>query len=84
MENKRDGNVNYDFFEMMEVKLKWYQPWQLGLWLPDSPTFKFVWYPERGTLMVDYGEYNNKKLGEFTDSEDVYNAMITVYKNQNR
>lgn len=70
----RDENVDYDFFEAMGVMLKWYQPWQLGLFMPDVAG-KFVWYPERGTLMYEPEPKNARKIGEYTNTEDVYNEM---------
>ena len=72
--------VDHKFLDAMGVKMKWHQPWQVSLFV-DEFSGKFVWYPNKGTLMVDYGEYNCKKLGEFTDTEDMYNAMMAiVYK----
>ncbi len=78
---KRDTNVDYVFFEAMGVKLKWYQPWQVGLFVEEFDG-KFVWYPERGTLMVERPMYT-KKLGEYTDSETVYNQIQAVVYTSN-
>lgn len=76
MNNLRDNNVDYPFLDAMGVKLKWYQPWQVGMFVNEFDG-KFMWYPERGTLMVETPMYT-KKLGEFTDSEDVYNAIKKI------
>jgi len=76
----RDSNVDYKFLEAMGIRYKWYQPWQLGLWIEEF-SGKFMWYPEKGTLMVDYGEYNNKNLGRFTDTEEVCIKMREVVEN---
>lgn len=70
----RDANVDYAFLEAMGVTYKWYQPWQMGLFVPDVMG-KFVWYPESGTLMYEKESMNNKKIGEFSNTEDVYNEM---------
>lgn len=72
MSENRDANVDYEIFEAYGITHQWHQPWQLGLFhanLPDG--YKFVWYPERGTLMYEQGSKNAHKIGEFTDSESV-------------
>jgi len=78
---KRDKNFDYTFFDAMSVTYKWHQPWQVSLWLPDT-LGKFVWYPEKGTLMHEKGNFNTKKIGEYLDSEDVYNKMITASRDR--
>lgn len=76
-----DEHVDYHFLEAMGVKYVLHQPWQIGLF-PEEFTGKFCWYPKKGTLMVEYGEYKNRKVGEFSDTEGMYNAMMEIVNNQ--
>lgn len=74
--NGYDSNLDYKFFEAMDIKVVQYQPWQFGLFHPDVPG-KFVWYPARGSLIYELPDYGgNTKIGEFTDSEDVYKEIM--------
>ena len=69
----RDSNVDYKLLKAYEISYTWHQPWQLGLFHADI-SGKFVWYPERGTLMRE-GE-SVFKIGEFTNTEDVIKELI--------
>ena len=73
MSDYRDSNVDYEYLEAVGITYKWHQPWQMGLFVEEFDG-KFVWYPERGTLMVE--DSFIKKLGEFTDTEDMHKAII--------
>jgi len=74
-----DKNLDRKFLSAQGVSIKQYQPWQFGLFYPDLPG-KFVWYPQNGTLMYTYegpmGTLVNTKLGEFFDTEEVYNLLM--------
>ncbi len=69
-----DWNLDYDFFEAHGVEVVQYAPWQFGLFHPDIEG-KFIWYPARGSLIYEKPEWGIVKVGEFTDTEDVYNEM---------
>lgn len=68
-------NVDFEFLSGMGIHCIMHQPWQIGLLFPDWDKGKFVWYPQKGTLMVEVFGGNISKLGEYHDSEDMYNAM---------
>lgn len=70
---KYDTNLDYGFFESMEVKVVQHAPWQFGLFHPDVEG-KFVWYPERGSLIYEKPGAI-VKVGEFTNSEDVWSEI---------
>jgi hypothetical protein len=70
---KYDDNLDYKFFEQMGVTVVQHAPWQFGLFYPDIEG-KFVWYPERGSLIYEKPGAI-VKIGEFTDSEDVWKEM---------
>lgn len=70
-----DANLNYKFFKQMGVTVVQHAPWQFGLFHPDIKG-KFVWYPERGSLIYEKQEWGVVKVGEFTDSEDVFKKML--------
>ena len=70
---KRDENVDYQMLEAYSITLQWHQPWQVSLFHPDIDG-KFVWYPERGTLMRET-EHGTYKIGEYTDTEEVINEI---------
>ena len=76
-----DENVDYKFLDAMGITYKLYQPWQLGLFHEEFDG-KFMWYPTRGTLMVEYGlkfkGYDTQKIGEYHDTETVYNMMMKI------
>lgn len=77
MTELRDNNVDYKMLAQHDITLRWHQPWQVSLLHPDLPVgHKFVWYPERGTLMYEQGNKLTVKLGEFTDTEDVINKIM--------
>lgn len=78
--NPYTEHVDFDFLTSMGVTWKFHQPWQLGLFLEEYDG-KFVWYPKRGTLMVEPEPHRAKKLGEFVDTEDMYIA-IKEYLNE--
>ena len=72
---KYDDNVDYEFFAAHGVKVVQHAPWQFGLFHPDLEG-KFVWYPERGSLVYERPEWGVYKVGEFVDTEDVYNEIV--------
>ncbi len=74
MQNEYTKNVDFEFLSGMGITHVLYQPWQLGLFYPEWEG-KFVWYPKNGTLMAEHGEYKNKKIGEYLDTEEMYLAM---------
>jgi hypothetical protein len=69
-----DDNLDYMFFEHHQITVVQHAPWQFGLFHPDIQG-KFVWYPERGSLIYEKPGAI-VKVGEFTNSEDVYNEMM--------
>lgn len=70
-----DANLDYEFFKQMNVQVVQHAPWQFGLFHPDLEG-KFVWYPERGSLIYEKPDWGVCKVGEFTDSEEVYAKMM--------
>lgn len=70
---KYDANINYAFFESVEVKVVQHAPWQFGLFHKDL-VGKFVWYPERESLIYETTGAI-VKVGEFSDSEDVWDEI---------
>ncbi len=82
-----DHFVDYKFLEEMNVTVKKYQPWQLGLFHPDMKG-KMVWYPVKGTLMYEDQEteilyrVKNPDILVFTDTEDVYNEISKIINEQ--
>lgn len=60
----------------MDVTVKEYQPWQLGLFHPDL-TGKYVWYPKKGTLMYESDE-GIANVGEFLASKDTTEDVVNV------
>lgn len=70
---KYDGNLDYGFFESVDVKVVQHAPWQFGLFHPDVEG-KFVWYPERGSLIYEKPGAI-VKVGEFTNTEDVWEEI---------
>ena len=72
MTNKKyDDNIDYEFFASVDVEVVQHAPWQFGLFHPDLKG-KFVWYPERGSLIYEKQEWGIVKVGEFTNTEDVW------------
>jgi hypothetical protein len=57
----------------MEVTIVQHAPWQFRLFHPGIGG-KFVWYPERGSLIYEKPGAI-VKVGEFTNSEDVWKEM---------
>lgn len=75
MTSKRyDENIDYVFFASVDVKVVQYAPWQFGLFHPDIEG-KFVWYPERGSLIYEKENWGVYKVGEFTNTEEVWNEI---------
>ena len=72
-----DENVDYEFLDAMGITYKLYQPWQLGLFHEEFDG-KFVWYPHKGTLMVEYSDTDRGKIGEYDDTETVYNTIMKI------
>lgn len=72
---KYDENVDYKFFEAMDVEVVQLLPWQFRLKHPDI-IGQFVWYPSRGSLIYEKPEWGVSKVGEFLNSEDVYQEMM--------
>ena len=81
----RDKNVDYKLLDAYSLAHKWYQPWQLGLWHEDDTreNGKFVWYPEKGTLMAE-SDNGIIKLGEWTDCESMCNEVVNYVLSQNQ
>jgi len=71
---KYDDNIDYDFFKLKEVTIVQHAPWQYGLFHA-SLEGKFVWYPERGSLIYEKSSYGIIKVGEFTDSQKVWEEI---------
>lgn len=71
---KYDDNLDYEFFASVDVKVVQHAPWQFGLFHPDVEG-KFVWYPERGSLIYEKPDWGVCKVGEFFDSEDVWEEI---------
>lgn len=70
---KYDDNLDYEFFASVDVKVVQHAPWQFGLLHPDVEG-KFVWYPERGSLIYEKPGAI-VKVGEFTNTEEVWDEM---------
>ena len=70
-----EENINRPFFESMGVRIQQYQPWQFALSHPDVPG-RFMWYPRGGALMHEHPLLGTGKVGDFTDSEQVYEEMV--------
>lgn len=71
---KYDANIDYEFFASVDVTIVQHAPWQFGLFHPDI-VGKHVWYPERGSLIYEKPDWGVCKVGEFTNSEDVWKEM---------
>jgi len=71
---KYDDNLDYAFFASVDVTVVQHAPWQFGLFHPDLEG-KFVWYPERGSLIYEKPEWGVCKIGEFTNSEEVWDEI---------
>jgi len=70
---KYDDNLDYEFFSSVDVNVVQHAPWQFGLFHPDVEG-KFVWYPERGSLIYEKPGAI-VKVGEFTNTEDVWEEI---------
>ena len=70
---KYDDNIDYEFFKQMDIRVVQHAPWQFGLFHPDL-VGKFVWYPERGSLIYETTGAI-VKVGEFTNTEDVWDEI---------
>lgn len=68
-----DANLDYEFFASVDVKVVQHAPWQFGLFHPDVEG-KFVWYPERGSLIYEKPGAI-VKVGEFTNTEQVWDEI---------
>lgn len=74
MTSKRyDDNLDYEFFASVDVTVVQHAPWQFGLFHPNVEG-KFVWYPERGSLIYEKPGAI-VKVGEFTNTEEVWEEM---------
>ena len=71
---KYDNNLDYEFFKQMDITVVQRAPWQFGLFHPDL-VGKFVWYPERGSLIYEKPDWGVCKVGEFTNSEEVWEEI---------
>ena len=69
-----DENVDYQFFAAHNVTVTKLMPWQFRLVHPDIDG-RFVWYPTSGALIYEKPDWGVAKIGEFTDSEDVWTEM---------
>lgn len=75
LQNKYAKHLDREFFEAMGVRVVQNQPWQFSLYFEDLNEGKFVWYPGRtGTLMFET-ENGIYKVGEFFDSEKVFEEI---------
>lgn len=72
---KYDANIDYNFFLQHDVTVTELLPWQFRLEHPDI-VGRFMWYPEGGSLIYEKPEWGVSKLGEYTNTEDVYAKMI--------
>ena len=70
---KYDKNIDYEFFASVDVRIVQHAPWQFGLFHPDVEG-KFVWYPERGSLIYEKPGAI-VKVGEFTNTEEVWGEI---------
>ena len=71
---KYDDNLDYEFFASVDVTVVQHAPWQFGLFHPDLEG-KFVWYPERGSLSYEKPDWGVCTVGEFTDSDAVWEEI---------
>lgn len=78
-ENKYDEKIDYQFFKEMGVTVTQILPWQFRLQHPDI-VGQFVWYPSRGSLIYEKPEWGVTKVGEFHDSEAVYQELMKKSK----
>jgi len=76
-----DKNVDYGFLEAMGIKYTFYQPWQMGLFHEEIKG-KFIWYPKSGTLMAELKNHYAFKVGEYDETEEMYNAMMDIVTKQ--
>jgi hypothetical protein len=74
------GDFDEKFLMGMGIKFVFHQPWQIGLFHEEF-TGKFVWYPKKGTLMVEFGEHQISNLGRYLETEEMYNKMMEVINN---
>lgn len=72
---KYDENVDYKFFELHNVTVEKLMPWQFRLTHPDIEG-RFMWYPQGGSLVYEKPEWGVSKIGEYTNTEDVYDRMM--------
>lgn len=72
---KYDKNINYKFFRQHKVTVTKLMPWQFRLEHEDIPG-RFVWYPESGSLMYELPKWGVNKVGEYHNTEDVYQQML--------
>lgn len=70
---KYDDNLDYEFFASVDVTVVQHAPWQFGLFHPEVEG-KFVWYPERGSLIYEKPGAI-VKVGEFTNTEEVWEEI---------
>lgn len=81
---KYDQNVDYTFFESMDVTVdEGKDPWIFFLTHPDL-LGRFVWYPTTGSLIFEPPRKEAYKVGEWTNSEEVYDVIMnTINAQQN-
>lgn len=72
---KYDQNVDYDFLTAHGVVVEQLMPWQFRLTHPDI-VGRFVWYPTSGALVYEKPDWGVAKVGEFENTEDVYQQMM--------
>ena len=70
-----DENIDYEFLGSHHVRVEQLQPWQFRLTHPDIEG-RFMWYPKNGPLVYEPVVGTPRNVGEFTDSEQVYEAMM--------
>lgn len=68
-----------EFFERNGLKTELYQPWQLGIFHPQLDG-KFVWYPEKGTLMREENRaFGITNMGYHDTKESVYETIQKTF-----
>jgi len=74
-----DQNLDRNFLEAHGVIITQLLPWQFRLEHPDI-VGRFIWYPKSGSLIYEKPEWGVSKVGEFIDSEDVYDEIMKKAK----
>ena len=70
--NPYTKKVDFELLHVEGIKVVFYQMWQLGLF-HEGFEGKFVWYPQKGTLMFDdmKSEGYGTKVGQYRDTAEV-------------